>query len=148
MLVFPPSVQQWSTSAMDVWNTLPVSASTHLTNGVFTASTTAEHEILFRVGWHATNRKDSYAIRIQRRSSLTASPTTVEEVFQVGIGPLLPTQSGYRTQTISTKISLNEGDLIDFWAKCGHDNADGRLIRDSKIQVSWVDPPSNTSDIT
>lgn len=148
MLISPPSVQQWSTSARDVWEMLPVSAPTHLANGVFTASTTAEHEITFRVGWHATNRRDSYAIRVQHCANLTATPTTVEEVFQVGIGPLLPTQSGYRTQTISTKISLNEGEVIDFWARCGHDNADGRLIRDSKIQVSWVDPPPNTSDIT
>ena len=147
VLIFPPSVQRWVPAAKDVWDLLPVSAPTHLTNGVFTASTTTEHEILFRVGWDSTTRGDSYAIRIQRRANLTATPTTVEEIFQVGIGPLLPGQDGYRTQTITLTLSLNEGEVIDFWVKGGAGGSNERRVRDSKIQVSWVNP-AGESDIT
>lgn len=72
----------------------------------------------------------------------------VRKLVQTGIGPLLPGQNGYRTQSISVSVNLVEGEKIYLEAWAGATGTGQRKMRDSKIQVGWVDEPSDTSDVT
>ena len=143
----PPSVGYWVPSR-DAWNRIPISDSANnLVDGVFTATTAGVHDILLRVGWDATTRQDSYGIRVCRQAP--SSPVQeVRNIVQTGIGPLLPGQDGYRTQSISISVNMVVGEKIYLEAWAGAPGTNQRMMRDSKIQVGWVEEPSDTSDIT
>lgn len=146
-LASPSSVSGWIPTR-DRWVPFPVSDSDNsLVNGVFTAKTAGEHEIMLRAGWDATTREDSYGIRL-RRQAPSSTAQEFRRVFQTGIGPLLPGQNGYRTQSISVSVNLVKGEKIYLEAWAGATGTDQRKMRDSKIQVGWVDEPSDTSDVT
>ncbi|ATW62936.1 hypothetical protein FGG66_gp18 [Corynebacterium phage phi674] len=146
-LAYPGSVSGW-TPARDTWTNLPVSDSEDgLVSGVFTATTAGEHDIFIRAGWHATTRDDSYGIRIQRTSA-SGAVTYPKEIKQVGIGPLLHFQNGYRTQSIQMTLNLAVDEKITFQAWAGATGIDQRTMRDSEISVGWVQAPPDNSDIT
>ncbi len=147
-LTKPPSVSGWVPDR-DTWVNIPVSDTANsFSAGSFTAVTAGAHEIFVRVGWDATTRSDSYGVRVLRQATPTSAIQPVEEVKQTGIGPLLPGQDGYRTQSIQVSLDLAVGERIYFQAWAGAGGEDQRRMRDSEISVGWVDPPSNTSDIT
>lgn len=146
-LAKPSSVNGW-VPARDSWVNFPVSDSADgLVSGVFTATTAGSHDIFLRAGWDATTREDSYGIRI-RRTSASGTVTYPKEIKQVGIGPLLPGQNGYRTQSIQMTLNLAVGEKITFQAWAGSTNTSQRKMRDSEISVGWVQAPPNNSDIT
>lgn len=146
-LAKPQPVAGW-VPARDAWVNIPVSDTDNsFSAGSFTAVTAGTHEIFVRVGWDATTRQDSYGVRV-RRTPPGGAVQDVKEVKQVGIGPLLPGQNGYRTQSIQVTLDLAVGERIDFQAWAGAGGTAQRRMRDSEISVGWVDPPSNNSDIT
>lgn len=146
-LAKPPSVAGWVPAA-GAWVDIPVSDTDNVFSaGSFTAVTAGTHEIFVRVGWDATTRQDAYGVRV-RRTPPGGTAQEVKEVKQVGIGPLLPGQNGYRTQSIQVTLDLAVDERIDFQAWAGADGADQRRMRDSEISVGWVAPPPNASDIT
>lgn len=147
-LAKPPSVSGW-VPARDAWVNIPVSdGANSFSSGLFTAVTAGNHDIFVRVGWDATTRSDSYGVRVLRQLTPTSTILPVQEVYQVGIGPLLPGQGGYRTQSIQVSLDLTVGERVHFEAWAGAGGVDQRRMRDSEISVGWVTPPSNTSDIT
>ncbi|AKF27781.1 hypothetical protein YH66_09565 [[Brevibacterium] flavum] len=147
-LANPPSVSGWVPSTRDTWINMPVSDTPdNLTSGVFTAKTAGEHEIYFRAGWDATTRNDSYGVKIIRQK-VGGTVQTVQEIKQVGIGPLFSGQDGYRTQSIRVNLTLAVDEKVTFQAWAGASGADQRRMRNSEISVGWVDAPSDTSDIT
>lgn len=147
-LAEPPSVSGW-VPARDIWVNIPVSNTVNsFSSGRFTAVTAGTHEIFVRVGWDATTRNDSYGVRVLRQATPESTILPVREIKQVGIGPLISGQNGYRTQSIQVTLDLVVGERVYFQAWAGATGTDQRRMRDSEISVGWVDPPSNTSDIT
>lgn len=147
-LAKPQSVSGW-VPARDSWVNIPVSDTANsFSAGAFTAVTAGTHEIFVRVGWDATTRSDSYGVRVTRQATPTSTIEPVKEIKQVGIGPLLSGQNGYRTQSIQVTLDLVVGERVDFQAWAGATGVDQRRMRDSEISVGWVDPPPNNSDIT
>lgn len=147
-LAKPPSVTGW-VPTRDSWVNVPVSDTANsFLSGRFTAVTAGAHDIFIRVGWDATTRDDSYGVRVTRQLTSTSTVSVVKEIKQVGIGPLLPTQDGYRPQSIQVTLGLAVGERVVFQAWAGATGTDQRRMRNSEISVSWVDPPSNTSDVT
>lgn len=147
-LAKPGSVSGWVPAPRDTWVNFPLSDSADgLVSGVFTATTAGEHDIFVRAGWDATTREDSYGIRI-RRTSASGAVTYPKEIKQFGIGPLLPGQNGYRTQSIQMTLNLAVGEKITFQAFAGALGTDQRKMRDSELSVGWVQAPPDNSDIT
>ncbi|MDO5374227.1 MAG: hypothetical protein Q4F10_12305 [Corynebacterium glutamicum] len=147
-LANPPSVSGW-VPARDIWMNIPVSDTANsFSAGSFTAVTAGVHEIFVRVGWDATTRQDSYGVRVLRQATPESTILPVKEIKQVGIGPLISGQNGYRTQSIQVALDLVVGERVDFQAWAGATGTDQRRMRDSEISVGWVDPPPNTSDVT
>ncbi|WP_230622917.1 hypothetical protein [Corynebacterium glutamicum] len=146
-LANPPSVSGW-VPTRDTWQSIPVSDTDNgFSSGVFTAKITGEHEVYFRVGWNAASRGDSYGILVTRQRG-TGSINDVHRVTDFGLGPLLPGQDGYRTQSFKATLNLYANEKIRFAAFAGASGTGARTMRDSEISVGWVDAPSDTSDIT
>lgn len=147
-LASPASVNRWVLESK-TWSDLPVSDSADgLVSGVFTAKTAGTHEILLRAGWHATTFDNSYGIRVLRQKTPTTEIEVVRTVQQTRLGPILIGQDGYRTQSIQLSLNLAVGERITLQARTDATGIDQRTMRDSKVQIGWVQPPPDNSDIT
>lgn len=136
-MVFPEdnvTVTNFVPTPRDTWITL--------TDYSFTVKEAVEHSIFFRVGWDATTRNDSYGLQILHNGQV------VETKKEVGIGPLIPGQNGYRTQALTIPArTLSKNDTITFQIWAGATGTAQRKMRDSKVQIGWV-KPAGASDIT
>lgn len=109
----------------------------------FTANTATEHSVFIRVGWNATTRDDSYGVRVLRNGA------QIKRLYQTGIGPWFPGQDGYRTQSIQIdSLDLAVGDVLRFQIWAGATGTDQRRLRDSKLQIGWVEPAGGSDVIS
>lgn len=119
----------------DIWHTLP--------EFTFTANIATEHSVFIRVGWDRTTRSDSYGVRVLLNGA------EIRRLHQVGIGPWFPGQGGYRTQSIQIdSLNLAVDDVLTFQIWAGATGADQRRLRDSKLQIGWVEPPGGSDVVS
>jgi hypothetical protein len=100
----------------------------------------------FVVGWDAATSSDNYGIRhIRIRNGVS---TIMRSFSNTGLGPTFPWENGYRTMTAASWDQPNEalaGDIWRFEAWSSAGSSSQRLIRDSKVEMSWLEAEDPTA---
>lgn len=102
--------------------------------GKFTAPTSGEYVLSFRVGWDACTYTDSYGIRVTNQ----AGTVLAQDGPYTKMGPLLPIGSGYRTQDIQTRINAVKGDVLSFEIYTSASGA-ARKVSWAKARMTWIE---------